>query len=283
MVYARKAARSFKMAHWLGRAAIGVTVGMACAPLALGQDGQTVVSKTTRAPAPAPAAPVAPAPVAPAPVAPAPVAPAAPTQAPAANPGAPAGSWQTGVAQPPELESDIQIVAKINEYFNKLTDLQGDFLQTDPDSRRKRGKFYFQRPGKARFDYVVPADLKIISDGSYIAIEDHHAKTSEKYPLDVTPFKLLLSQNVDLAADAKIISVEQGPDTYIVTLEDKKGDASGRICLFFNKADLNITEWIISDAQGLDTRIELTNVELGKKVADNYFQYSRMLGIDRDQ
>ncbi len=281
MVYPRRAARSFKKAHWLACAAIGVTAGMAHIPLALAQGGQTEISKTTRPPVAAPAAPVAPAPVTPAPVVPAPVAPAAP----AANPAAPGPSWQTDVAQPqqPELENDIQIVTKINDYFNKLTDLQGDFLQTDPDNKRKRGRFYFQRPGKARFDYAVPADLKIISDGSYIAIEDHHAKTSEKYPLDVTPFRLLLTQNVDLGTDAKIISVEQGSDTYVLTLEDKKGDSSGRIRLFFSKTDLNLTEWVITDAQGLDTSIALSNVELGKKVADNYFQYSRMLGIDRDQ
>jgi outer membrane lipoprotein-sorting protein len=276
MVHARKSARTSKTAHWLGRAAIGLSIGIAQISLAFGQGGQTEVTKTTPSnPRPAPAAPEAPANPAPA------ISAQAPITRPASPTAASGASWQAGVAG--DQESDAQIVAKVNDYFNKLTDLQGEFIQTDPDNRRKRGQFYFQRPGKARFEYTVPSNLKIISDGSYIAIEDHSANTSERYPLDVTPFRLLLTEKVDLATDAKIVAVEQGADTYILTVEDKKGDSSGRIRLLFNKADMSLKEWIITDAQGLDTRMELANVELGKKVADSFFQYSRFLGLDHDR
>jgi outer membrane lipoprotein-sorting protein len=277
MVHARKTARTSKTAQWLGRAAIGLSIGIAHASLAFGQGGQTEVTKTMPSnPHPAPAAPAAPANPAP----------AISAQAPITRPASPAASptaWQADAQPAAADQENLQIVAKVNDYFNKLTDLQGEFIQTDPDNRRKRGQFYFQRPGKARFEYTVPSNLKIISDGSYIAIEDHSANTSERYPLDVTPFRLLLTEKVDLAADAKIVAVEQGADTYIVTVEDKKGDSSGRIRLFFNKADMSLKEWIITDAQGLDTRMELANVELGKKVADSYFQYSRFLGLDHDR
>ena len=96
------------------------------------------------------------------------------------------------------LESDQEVVNKVNAYFNNLTDLQGVFIQTDPDSKQRHGKFFFQRPGKARFDYAPPSGLRIISDGRNLVIEDHAVNTSERYPLDVTPFKLLLSDKVDL-------------------------------------------------------------------------------------
>ena len=200
-------------------------------------------------------------------------------------------SWQTNLAKPqgappaaaaPAEESDQEIVAKVNDYFNKLTDLQGSFVQTDPDNKLKRGKFYFQRPGKARFDYTSPSSLRVISDGRNLVIEDRDMNTSERYPLDVTPFKLLLSDTVDLAKDAHILGAEQGPDTIIITVEEKDSPGSGRIRLFFNKADMSLKEWIITDAQGLDTRIEISDLEQNKKVAENFFIISPF-GLDRDR
>ena len=139
--------------------------------------------------------------------------------------------------------------------------MQGEFVQTDPDSKQRHGRFYFQRPGKARFDYASPSSLRIISDGRNLVIEDHSLNTSERYPLDVTPFKLLLSDKVDLANDAHVLGVEQGPDMFILTVEEKDANGSGRIRLFFNKADTSLKEWIITDAQGLDTRIEVSNLD----------------------
>ena len=280
MVDGRNMPKPSNTALRLKQCAIGALLATGWVSLALGQGGQTEVSKTTPSnPPPAVSAPVNP--------------PAAASQPAAAKPVSPIGSgapWQTGVAQPqtagaapaPMPESDALVVTKVNNYFNKLTDLQGTFLQTDPDGRHKRGRFYFQRPGKVRFDYTQPASLRIVSDGRYLAIEDQSANTSERYPLDVTPFRLLLSETVDLAADAKILGVEQGPEVTILTVEDKNGDSNGRIRLFFNKADMSLKEWIITDAQGLDTRIEVSDVEPNKKVAENLFIISAF-GLDRDR
>jgi outer membrane lipoprotein-sorting protein len=276
MVHERKEFKFFKAARLLSLCAAGTLIGAAHMPLALAEGGQTEVSKTTPSYSP----PVMQAPAAQAPAAPKPTSPVG------AGP-----QWQTNVGQPaqpaaqapaPVQESDAQTVIKVNDYFNKLTDLQGTFTQTDPDNRQKHGRFYFQRPGKIRFDYASPSNLRIISDGRNLAIEDHDMNTSERYPLDVTPFRLLLSETVDLANDAKILGVEQGTDTVILTAEDKNGDSSGRIRLFFNKADMSLKEWIITDAQGLDTRIEVADLEQNKKVAENFFIISAF-AFDRDR
>jgi outer membrane lipoprotein-sorting protein len=284
MVQERKVSRFFKNSRLLKRCAAGVLIGACYVPFAFAEGGETSISKTTPSnPPPAVVAPVAPAP-----------APAAPAQKPVSPIGAGA-AWQAKPQQSAPLpvpapaaepavvlESDQEVVGKVNAYFNNLTDLQGAFIQTDPDSKQRQGKFYFQRPGKARFDYAPPSGLRIISDGRNLVIEDHDMNTSERYPLDVTPFKLLLSEKVDLANDAHVLGVEQGPDTFILTVEEKDANGSGRIRLFFNKADTTLKEWIITDAQGLDTRIEVSNLELNKKVAENYFMISAF-GLDRDR
>jgi outer membrane lipoprotein-sorting protein len=278
-----------KTARRLARCLVGVLLSAGCVDVALAQGGQTEVMKTMPSnPPPAPPAAAPPPAAVPAPVAavPAPVAPAKP-----ASPigGGNAAPWKTDLSQQklqePQsapaaqiAEGDYELVQKINAYFNSMTSLSGAFLQTDPDTKQKRGKFYLARPGKVRFDYAAPSQLKIISDGEYLAIEDHDLNTTDRYPIDMTPFRLLLSESVDLARDANILGIEQGPTDAVITVEDKKG-GSGRIRLFFNKPDMTLKEWIITDAQGLDTRIELANLEQNKQLAASLFEFSKTIGF----
>ena len=98
----------------------------------------------------------------------------------------------------------------------------------------------------------------------------------------MTPFRLLLSETVDLAKDANILGVDQGPEAVVVTVEDKKGDAAGRISLFFNKADMSLKQWIITDAQGLDTRIQVSDLEQNKRVSAELFEFSKEIGFHRE-
>jgi len=275
------------------RRLIGLLIIATLPQVALAQGGETAVAKST--PSSPPPVASAPAPVAPAPVASAP----APTvAAKAASPvgGSGGAGWQAKTAQPPQptpqaaapvpvrpvQESDLEIIGKVNDYFNKLANLEGTFIQTDPDNTQKQGRFYFARPGRLRFDYSLPSRLKIISDGYYLAIEDYALNTSDKYPLEMTPFRLLLSETVDLAKEANILGIEQGPDTVVMTVEDKKGDAAGRISLFFNKADMTLRQWIITDAQGLNTRIEVNDLEQNKRVSAELFEFSKDVGFHRE-
>jgi outer membrane lipoprotein-sorting protein len=278
------------------RSLVGLLIIATWPELALAQGGETEVTKTT---------PSNPPPVVSAPV-PVPPAAVAPTHAPAvaAKAASPVGGsggsgWGAKTAQPPQSppqpqpqmpapvlapvqESNPEIIGKVNDYFNKLTNLEGTFVQTDPDNSQKQGRFYFARPGRLRFDYSPPSRLKIISNGYYLAIEDYALNTSDKYPLEMTPFRLLLSETVDLSKDANILGIEQGPDAVVLTVEDKKGDAAGRISLFFDKENMSLKQWIITDAQGLDTRIQVSDLEQNKRVSAELFEFSKDVGFHRE-
>jgi outer membrane lipoprotein-sorting protein len=169
-------------------------------------------------------------------------------------------------------EEQTKAIARINAYFNGITNLQGSFEQVDSTNKQSSGRFYVQRPGKIRFDYAPPSALRIIADGSHLAIEDADLKTVEKYPIQSTPFKLLLSDAVDLARDARVVGVESQEGMLAVTLEDKSGDAAGSIRLVFqNSPELQLKEWSITDAQNLTTRVTVSGVVPGRKVATDFF------------
>lgn len=187
-------------------------------------------------------------------------------------------SWEAAVEAtdaPTPLIGDeqSQAVQRINGYFNGITNLQGHFEQVDPNSKRTRGRFYVQRPGKIRFDYAPPSALRIVADGHSLAIEDSDLKTIEKYPINATPFRLLLADTVDLGRDARIVGVERQGGGLAIALEDRKGNAAGRIKLYFNAApELELKEWTIIDAQGLMTQVTVNNIVVGRKVAADFFK-----------
>jgi len=163
-------------------------------------------------------------------------------------------------------------VERINAYFNNITNLQGSFEQVDAADKRTTGRFYVQRPGKIRFDYAPPSGLRIVADGNFLAIEDSDLKTVEKYPIQSTPFRLLLADAVDLGRDARIVGVESSEGTLAISLEDKSGDAAGSIKLTFDSgSELQLKEWLITDAQGLTTRVTVNDVVSGRKVAADFF------------
>jgi len=185
--------------------------------------------------------------------------------------------WEAAVeaaqAATPLIGSEqTKAVERINAYFNSITNLQGGFEQVDATNKRSTGRFYVQRPGKIRFDYAPPSGLRIVADGSSLAIEDAELKTVEKYPIQSTPFRLLLSEAVDLGRDARIVGVESQEGTLAISLEDKSGDAAGSIRLLFDSGpELQLKQWMITDAQGLTTQVTVTDVVSGRKVAADFF------------
>ncbi len=172
------------------------------------------------------------------------------------------------VLSPPQVEA----VKKISDYFNQLTNLKGIFVQTDPDKTRSRGKFYVKRPGKFRFDYGPPTRKVMASDGRFLRIREPHQDAGDTIELDNTPFRLLLKSDVNLLRDARILDVQEAEDMIVLALQDKNPDAPGRVRLYFSKKpEFDLKEWVVLDAQGLETRVEVTNLTKSEEINSKIF------------
>jgi len=160
-------------------------------------------------------------------------------------------------------KKQVEIVRKVNAYFSQLTSLKETFVQVGADGKRQRGKFHISRPGRFRFEFNLPSRVVIISDGKYLAIQDRDLNTDDRWDLGYTPFRALLQKDVDLLRDAHITEAQEADDTITVAFEDHSGDALSRIKLFLAaKPATQIKAWIVKDAQGLDTRVELIDVSI---------------------
>lgn len=165
-----------------------------------------------------------------------------------------------------------EIVNKVNVYFNTMDNLSGRFVQTAADGKVMKGKFSMKRPGRFRFDYARPSLQVIISDGRNLAIQDHDLNNEDRVQLDQTPFRLLLRKDVDLVRDARISEVQEGGGLIALTLRDKSPDTSGAIRLVFaTEPELELKEWITRDAQGLDTKVEVGDLDRAKELDAQQF------------
>ena len=192
------------------------------------------------------------------------------------------GGWTGEVA--PTITAGVtldahqtKLVQQVSNYFASLQSLKGEFVQVGADKKRMKGKFFVKRPGRFRFDYALPSRQVIVSDGEYLAIQDLDLNNEDRIALDQTPFRLLLRKDVDLLRDAKIIEVQQADDLIVLGIEDKSPDSPGRIKLFLaTKPSMELKEWVTTDAQGLDTRIELSQLVKAEDLDANLFTIQQL-------
>jgi outer membrane lipoprotein-sorting protein len=150
---------------------------------------------------------------------------------------------------------------RINGYFNGLRGLQADFMQISPDGRSFGGTLYLLRPGRMRFEYNPPAALEIVADGRSVAIVDRKRKTQDVYFIGQTPLKFLLQPRIDVAKDSKVTDLKRMGDDIVLMLEDRSTlGGTSRIRVVFDGASYALKEWTVTDAQGHDTRVMLSNL-----------------------
>ncbi|MCZ8261670.1 MAG: outer membrane lipoprotein carrier protein LolA [Beijerinckiaceae bacterium] len=164
--------------------------------------------------------------------------------------------------QPPKVEPPPSL-DRINAYFNGMRGFQANFIQTAPDGRKFDGVLYLLRPGRMRFEYAPPATLEIVADGRTVRILDRKLKTWDDYYIGQTPLKFLLQPKIDIAKDTKVLDLKRFGPEIILTIEDKSTlGGTSRIRVIFDGESYGLKEWIVTDPQGSDTRVALSNVNL---------------------
>jgi outer membrane lipoprotein-sorting protein len=171
----------------------------------------------------------------------------------------------------------INAAQDIANKFSSVKTLTGSFVQFGPRGDQTGGTFYIERPGKIRFNYNKPSPIRVISDGKSVVINNRKLDTWDLYPLSKTPLKLLLSDQIDLSARS-VKSVKQEPDMTTIVLGDKSIFGNSTISMMFDPKTSDLRQWTITDAQGLDTTVMITDVRTGVRFADDMFKidYTRI-------
>ena len=171
-------------------------------------------------------------------------------------------------------------VDKISAYLSSMPQLVGNFVQVGPDGSRVRGEFYMQKPGKIRFEYEPPSRIEIIADGQSVVVRDRKLATQDLYPLSQTPLRFLLSDRIDLLRETNVVGV-RADDTFVtITIEEQQAlIGTSRLMMMVGAKDFQLKQWTITDPQGYDTTVAVSNLDNSKRPDPNLFKidYTRYI------
>src|SRR5207247_6138958 len=213
-------------------------------------------------------------------------APPPPSAVPSARPSAPAPAsppQQSGLPNwlPPIFggkEGNLEpaqraLVDKVSGYLSRVQVMSGQFAQIGPDGRQSKGQFYVQKPGRVRFDYDPPARIEIVADGTSVIVRDRKLNTQDSYFLSQTPLRFLLSDRIDLMRDTTVTGV-YADDLYVTVAVEEQQLLVGtsKLRMMFGAKDYQLKQWVVTDPQGYDTTIAVSNVDTTRRPDPNLFR-----------
>jgi len=160
-------------------------------------------------------------------------------------------------------EADRADLDRVSAYLNSIRTLQGDFVQIGPDGQIDQGRFYLEKPGRIRFEYLPPNPTLIVSDGRTVAVANKKLKTVRRYPLSATPLDLILADAIDLLHNRAIVAVEHQSGTLIVDARTSPNRGKANVSLVFSDPMLELRQWTVVDDQGMTTTVALRGLEQG--------------------
>ena len=164
-------------------------------------------------------------------------------------------------------------VDKVSSYLSSVQQLVGNFIQVGPDGSRTKGEFYLQKPGKVRFVYDAPSAIDIVADGQSVVVRDRKLATQDVYPLSQTPLRFLLSDRIDLLRDTNVVGV-RADDVYVtVVIEERQAlIGTSRLMMMLGAKDYQLKQWTVTDPQGYDTTVAVSNLDSSKRPDPNLFR-----------
>ncbi len=164
-------------------------------------------------------------------------------------------------------------VDKVEKYLNKLTTLKANFTQTHNGGGKIKGTFMLNRPGKLRFEYAAPLKDFIVADGSYIHFYDGEMKQQSSTSIENSLANFFLRDNIEVSGDINISNIKEDGKNIELTITKNSVEEAGSISLFLTKNPIRLKSWEILDAQGIITKIALSNIQENVKLDENLFYY----------
>ena len=182
----------------------------------------------------------------------------------------------TLVAQNQRVSIDsknFSAIERINTYLNEIKTLRADFLQVATNGEIASGKLYMSRPGKIRFEYTPPSPILILSDGTFLIYIDKHLEGMTHFFLSNSPISFLVKKSVRITDDTEIISFSQKANIIRIKLAKLNQIDNGTITLNFTNQPFDLRKWVVTDPQGVETTVILSNMEKNITLNPKLFEF----------
>ena len=169
---------------------------------------------------------------------------------------------------------DKKDLKRIEIYLNNMKTLRAGFLQVSSNGSLATGKLFLSRPGKMRFEYDPPAPILMVADGVFLIYIDKELEQVTHLWLDKTLVGFLVKDDISFKDDVTVTKFNKGPNIFYVTLTKTKDQEQGSITMVFSDKPLALRKWTITDPQGIETTVTLSNLESGVKIDPELFEFN---------
>ena len=168
-------------------------------------------------------------------------------------------------------EKDIQ---RIEDYFNNITTVTSQFVQTTSNGEISQGKLYISKPGKLRIEYNPPNHILMVADGKNIFVYDNDLSSTSIFEINETPARILLSKSLKIGKDIKLTDMQRDKNRITITLSEPNNPDYGYVKLSFRNNPFVFTDWIVKDVQGIITTVKLIQPKFGETLDPNLFIFN---------
>ncbi len=171
-------------------------------------------------------------------------------------------------------DTEQAALLRVGQYLNGLRTLKGRFLQVGPDGKTTQGTVWLDRPGRMRFQYDPPSPLLLVAGHGAVIFHDAQLDQTTNIPLTQTPLGLLLADSIVLSGDVTVTDFQSLPGELEITLVRTKSPGDGSLTLMVNSNPLALVGWSIVDAQGRETRLRISDIQLGGSFDPSLFTFT---------
>ena len=164
-------------------------------------------------------------------------------------------------------------VAQVEQYFNSIRTLQARFVQSNPNGGITQGALSISRPGKMRFEYDPPSQLKIVADGLQVTMWDPVNKDFGQWPIGWTAASFLVKQPLQLSGDLTVEKVGRANGLLELTMVQTRKPQEGKVIVRVAENPMQLRGWSIIDNRGNKVDVTLTDVKTGLPLAGSLFKY----------
>ncbi len=165
-------------------------------------------------------------------------------------------------------------VPEVERYVNSIRTLQARFVQSNPNGSVVQGTVYVRRPGRMRFEYDAPSQLKVVADGTQVTMWDPTTKDFGQWPIGWTAASFLVKEPFQLSGDLTVQSSQRDANGLLVlTLVQTRKPQEGKVIVRVSENPMQLRGWTIIDNRGNKVDINLTDLRVGTQLADSLFKY----------
>lgn len=171
---------------------------------------------------------------------------------------------------PPSIADEKSIIRNIEDYLSNFQTITARFKQiTIKDNKVKTGMLYVSKPGKLRFEYLIPKKITIVLNKNQIMYHEHELDETSYTKENNYFFKLLANKQINLQNDVnKVISDKNNISLHITKHID---NINADIIIIFATNPITLRE-VIFENEGQETyHLSFHDIQYNKNLSSRLF------------